>query len=156
MSVFWCFILGPSGGFLNYFFLMRCHAGRIPIVNREKNTGPRTPPQKNVSKTTTTNRLYGFKKKSGRFFFQRFTLGKPKTFSRTTRQMGFFAKILLFFLFERSQSQKLPKRYITLGDKGVEQTHTCFCPDMYNYLSNPYWFFPVTHALARRYDAPQH
>jgi hypothetical protein len=27
------------------------------------------PPQKNVSKTTTTNRLYGFKKKSGRFFF---------------------------------------------------------------------------------------
>ena len=25
---------------------------------------------------------------------------------------------------------------------------------MYNYLSNPYWFFPVTHALARRYDAP--
>jgi hypothetical protein len=44
MSVFWCFILGPSGGFLNYFFWMRCHAGRIPIVNREKNTGPRTPP----------------------------------------------------------------------------------------------------------------
>jgi hypothetical protein len=43
-----------------------------------------------------------------------------------------------------------------LGDKGVEQTHTCSCPDIYNYLSNPYWCFPVTHALARRhrYDAP--
>jgi len=42
------------------------------------------------------------KKNRDGFFFQRFTLGKPKTFSRTTRQMVFFAEILLFFLFERS------------------------------------------------------
>ena len=48
MSVFWCFILGPSGGFLNYFFLMRCHAGRIPIVNREKTRGHVPPPKGEV------------------------------------------------------------------------------------------------------------
>ena len=73
------------------FFWMRCHAGRIPIVNRGKKHGATSPPPaKNVSKTTTTNRLYGFKKKSGRFFFSNGLLWVNRKLFPARRDKWFF------------------------------------------------------------------
>ena len=104
MSVFWCFILGPSGGFLNYFFEWDVTPDGYPLSTGKKTRGhvPPPPRKKTLAKQQPRIVYTVLKKNRDGFFFQRFTLGKPKTFSRTTRQMVFFAEILLFFLFERS------------------------------------------------------
>ena len=69
----------------------------------KKTRGHVPPPRKKTLAKQQPRIVYTvLKKNRDGFFFQRFTLGKPKTFSRTTRQMVFFAEILLFFLFERS------------------------------------------------------
>ena len=73
------------------FFLNEMSRRTDTHCQQGKKHGATYPPRKKTLAKQQPRIVYTvLKKNRDCFFFQRFTLGKPKTFSRTTRQMVFF------------------------------------------------------------------
>jgi len=106
MSVFWCFILGPSGGFLNYFFEWDVTPDGYPLSTGKKTRGHVPPPRKKTLAKQQPRIVYTVLKKNRDGFFSNGLLWVNRKLFPARRDRWFFLLRYYFSFCPKDRSHK--------------------------------------------------